>query len=198
MGISHFHEFGILSRIYILAPYQIDILKGCGFFNGNIILIWYWFFLPTYDDFVRWKQHLFDISFFTSLCQGIDNFCSYAFVNIRHDGKPMMAFDGHRRTTDEFQSFSTLPRRKISDWVLIGWMPLPVASVIWLVPDWLNAFTCGQCHLTCSWLGWMPLPVASVTWFVPDWVDCLYLWARCLPSAVRINTYFPILVYIDT
>ena len=38
MGFSHFHEFGILSGIYILAPYQIDIVKGCGFCNGNIIL----------------------------------------------------------------------------------------------------------------------------------------------------------------
>ena len=27
MGFSHFHEFGILSGIYILAPYQIDIVK---------------------------------------------------------------------------------------------------------------------------------------------------------------------------
>ena len=39
MGFSHFHEFVILSGIYILAPYQIDIVKGCGFCNGNIILI---------------------------------------------------------------------------------------------------------------------------------------------------------------
>ena len=39
MGFSHFHEFRILSAIYILAPYQIDIVKGCGFCNGNIILI---------------------------------------------------------------------------------------------------------------------------------------------------------------
>ena len=30
MGFSHFHEFGILSGMYILAPYQIDIVKGCG------------------------------------------------------------------------------------------------------------------------------------------------------------------------
>ena len=39
MGFSHFHEFGILSGMYILAPYQIDIVKACGFCNGNIILI---------------------------------------------------------------------------------------------------------------------------------------------------------------
>ena len=39
MVFSHFHEFGILSGMYILAPYQIDIVKGCGFCNGNIILI---------------------------------------------------------------------------------------------------------------------------------------------------------------
>ena len=39
MGFSHFHEFGILSGMYIFAPYQIDIVKGCGFCNGNIILI---------------------------------------------------------------------------------------------------------------------------------------------------------------
>ena len=41
MEFSHFHEFGILSGMYILAPYQIDIVKGCGFCNGNIILIRY-------------------------------------------------------------------------------------------------------------------------------------------------------------
>ena len=80
MGFSHFHEFGILSGIYkLLAPYQIDIVNGCGFCNGNIILIWYWFFLPTYHDFERWKQHLFDILIFTRLCQGIDN-CSMLSV----------------------------------------------------------------------------------------------------------------------
>ena len=39
MGFSHFHEFGILSGMYILAPYQIDIVKGSGFCNDNIILI---------------------------------------------------------------------------------------------------------------------------------------------------------------
>ena len=36
---SYFHEFGILSGIQILAPYQIDIVKGCGFCNDNVILI---------------------------------------------------------------------------------------------------------------------------------------------------------------
>ena len=80
MGFSHFHEFGILSGMHILAPHQIDIVKGCGFCNGNIILIWYWVFLPTYHDFVKWKQDLFDILYFTRLCQGIDN-CFYAFGN---------------------------------------------------------------------------------------------------------------------
>ena len=85
MGFSHFHEFGILSGMYILAPYQIDIVKGCGFCNGNIILIWYWV-LPTYHDFVRWK-HLFDILFFTRLCQGIDNNCFYDFGNTRNTSK---------------------------------------------------------------------------------------------------------------
>ena len=44
MGFSHFHEFGILYGLHILAPYQIDIVKGCGFCKGNIILIWYWSF----------------------------------------------------------------------------------------------------------------------------------------------------------
>ena len=44
MGFSHFHKFGILSGMYILAPYQIDIVKGCGFCNLSIILICYWFF----------------------------------------------------------------------------------------------------------------------------------------------------------
>ena len=86
MGFSHFHEFGILSGMYILAPYQIDIVKGCRFCNGDIILIWYWVFLPTYHDFVRWKQHLFDISFFTRLCQGIDN-CFYSFGNTLNTSK---------------------------------------------------------------------------------------------------------------
>ena len=41
MGFSHFHEIGILSGMNILAPYQIDIVKGCGFWNGKIILIQY-------------------------------------------------------------------------------------------------------------------------------------------------------------
>ena len=39
MGFSHFHEIEILSRINILSPYQIDIVIGCSFCNGNIILI---------------------------------------------------------------------------------------------------------------------------------------------------------------
>ena len=86
MGFSHFLEFGILSGMYILAPYQIDIVKGCGFCNGNIVLIWYWVFLPTYHDFVRWTQHLFDILFIAHLCQGIDN-CFYAFFNTRNTSK---------------------------------------------------------------------------------------------------------------
>ena len=30
--------------MYILAPYQIDIVKGCGFCNGSIISILYIFF----------------------------------------------------------------------------------------------------------------------------------------------------------
>ena len=70
MVFSHFHEFVIWSRISIMAPYQIDIVKGCGFCNGSIILILYWFYLPTIynQDFGRWKQHLFDILFFTRLC----------------------------------------------------------------------------------------------------------------------------------
>ena len=86
MEFSHFHEFGILSGMYILAPYEIYIVKACGFCNGNIILICYWVFSPTYHDFVRWKQHLFDILFFTRFCQGIDN-CFYAFGNTRNTSK---------------------------------------------------------------------------------------------------------------
>ena len=39
MGFSHFHEFGILSGVYILAPHKIDIVKGYDFCNGSIILI---------------------------------------------------------------------------------------------------------------------------------------------------------------
>ena len=39
MWFSHFYEFGILSLMNILAPYQIDIVKQCGFRNGSIILI---------------------------------------------------------------------------------------------------------------------------------------------------------------
>ena len=86
VGFSHFHQFRILSGMYVLAPYLKDIMKGSGFCNGNIILIWYWVFLPTYHDFVRWKQHLFHILFFTHLCQGIDN-CFYAFGNTRNTSK---------------------------------------------------------------------------------------------------------------
>ena len=86
MGFSHFHEFRILSGMYILTPYQIDIVKGCGFCNGSCILIWYYFFLPTNRDFGRWK-HLFYILFFTRLCQGIDNNCFYAFGNTRKTPK---------------------------------------------------------------------------------------------------------------
>ena len=41
MGFSHFREFGISSGMHILAPYQIDIVKGCGFCNGSIIVILY-------------------------------------------------------------------------------------------------------------------------------------------------------------
>ena len=44
MGFAYFHEIGILSGVNILTPYQIDIVKGCFFCNGNIISIWYWFF----------------------------------------------------------------------------------------------------------------------------------------------------------
>ena len=39
MGFSYLHEIEILSGMNILAPYQIDIVKGCGFYNGNIIVI---------------------------------------------------------------------------------------------------------------------------------------------------------------
>ena len=41
VGFSHFHEFEILSGMQLLAPYQIDIVEGCGFCNGSIILILY-------------------------------------------------------------------------------------------------------------------------------------------------------------
>ena len=44
MGFSHFHEFGILSGMHILVPYQIDIVKRCGFCNGSIILFYIDFF----------------------------------------------------------------------------------------------------------------------------------------------------------
>ena len=49
MGFSNFHEFGILSGMCILASYQIDIAKECGFYKyyTNLILI----FLPTNHDF---------------------------------------------------------------------------------------------------------------------------------------------------
>ena len=43
-------------------------------------------FFPTSHDFVRWKQHLFNILFLTRLCQGIDN-CFYAFGNTRNTQK---------------------------------------------------------------------------------------------------------------
>ena len=53
MGFSHFHEFGILSGMYILAPYQNIYCESMWFLQWqyyiNLILI----FLPTYHDFVR-------------------------------------------------------------------------------------------------------------------------------------------------
>ena len=48
----------------------------------NFILI----FFSTNHDFVRWKQHLFDILFLTRLCRGINN-CFYAFGNTRNTPK---------------------------------------------------------------------------------------------------------------
>ena len=41
--------------------------------------------MPTNHDYGRWKQHLFDILFFTRLCQGIDN--CYAFGNTQNTPK---------------------------------------------------------------------------------------------------------------
>ena len=39
MGFLYFHEIWILSGMNILATYQIDIVKGCGFWNEKLILI---------------------------------------------------------------------------------------------------------------------------------------------------------------
>ena len=39
MGFSHFHELGILSGMFILAPRQINSVKECGLCNDSIILI---------------------------------------------------------------------------------------------------------------------------------------------------------------
>ena len=45
MGLSHFLEIEILPGMNILEPKQIGIVKGCGFYSGEIILIWYWFYI---------------------------------------------------------------------------------------------------------------------------------------------------------
>ena len=39
MGFLYFHEISILSGMTILAPYQIDIVKGYGLCYGKIMLI---------------------------------------------------------------------------------------------------------------------------------------------------------------
>ena len=44
MGFSYFHEIVILSGMNIFSSDKTDIVKGCGFWNGKIILIWYLFF----------------------------------------------------------------------------------------------------------------------------------------------------------
>ena len=66
MGFSHFHDIGILSGLNILAPYQIDIVKGRGFCNGRIILIKLTLIspLPTKHGFGRRKQHLLILIFY--------------------------------------------------------------------------------------------------------------------------------------
>ena len=62
MGISHFHEFGILSGMHILAPYQIDIAcERMWFLQRQYYINFLLIFFPTNHDFVRWEQHLFDI-----------------------------------------------------------------------------------------------------------------------------------------
>ena len=70
----------ILSRMCILAPHQIDIVKGCGFCNSTIILIWYWFFyqlIMILED----ENNIYLIFYFLHVFfQGIDN-CFYAFGN---------------------------------------------------------------------------------------------------------------------
>ena len=81
---SHFHEFGILYGIYILAAYQIDIVKEYGFCNGSIIFIWHWFFFQ--QIMILEDENNIDILFFTRHCQGIDN-CFYAFDNTRNTPK---------------------------------------------------------------------------------------------------------------
>ena len=43
MSFLYFHELRILSGMNILSPYQIDIVKRCGFYNMEIILIWCWY-----------------------------------------------------------------------------------------------------------------------------------------------------------
>ena len=39
MGFSYFHGIGVLSGINILVPYQIDVVKSCGFSYKKIIFI---------------------------------------------------------------------------------------------------------------------------------------------------------------
>ena len=70
--IKYFHEIGILSGMTILAPYQIDIVKGCGFWNAKKNINWIFIFiLPTNHDFRIWKQHLFGIFSFLQILKQI-------------------------------------------------------------------------------------------------------------------------------
>ena len=54
MGFLYVHGIGILSGINILAPYQIDVVKWCGFSNRKLIVtLW----CPNYDQ--RWRKLFF-------------------------------------------------------------------------------------------------------------------------------------------
>ena len=60
LGFSHFH--GIWNKnICTVSNRCCEVIWfSCRLFS----FIWYWIFLPTNDDFGRWKEHLFGILFF--------------------------------------------------------------------------------------------------------------------------------------
>ena len=96
MGFSHFHEFGILSGMFILAPHQIDIVKGCGFCNRSIILIWFFFKLIIWF----WKMNnIYLIFYFLHIfVRKLIIICVYDFGNKRNTQKFAAIQIEHRPT----------------------------------------------------------------------------------------------------